>query len=150
MALEAKEKPWFPNIPNDGTVIMTNSTLLSTLGAITNMQTLITAGDLGTIVDSIAVNSTDSAAMFLYFAIIEGSTCKALFGLLVPAGSGDSSSATTVDGLSSVYASALPIDGNGKRYIRLKAGDTLSVGLKATITPAKTVTVTASGTDYED
>lgn len=149
MTLAAKNMPWFANIHKSGTYRFTDASTAGAMGVITNFQTIYTAGDLGAIVSGVSINSSDSAARVMLFAIKNGSTCIPLFMIPVPALSGTSSTVTAVDALSSTWASSMPIDGNGKRYIPLAEGEELVCAPDTTLTAAKFINVTALGADYE-
>lgn len=150
MALDLKEKPWFANKPNNSGYTFTNSSGVGTLGSNTNMQTLFTAGGDGSIVDSISISSTDTSAKEFFIAILNGTTCRPLWAISIPAGSGNSAAVLPVDGLSSTVASSMPIDQNGKRFIRLMPGELLVAAPIATLTSAKSVIFTVVGADYEN
>lgn len=116
----------------------------------TTKKTVYTAGADGTKLESIFVTNTDTAAYTLnvYFNI---SSTDYLIGTVnIPLSSGNTTSAPTVNLLSSAgnLGAVLNKDPNGNTYLYLQSGTVLKVATTGTVTSAKTVTLTAIGEDF--
>lgn len=147
-------KPAFANKPfnavGSGTAISAGS-----LGSDTNGVTVYTAPNtgaytIGSRIDHLVISTDDTTAVNVYIYILDGSTVIPLGIVNVPIQSGDLSTVASVDALSGIGVTILgsKLDASGKRYIDLKAGALLKFAVKASMTAAKKLYVSASGADY--
>lgn len=149
MALATNEKPIYARTPNNSVGIL-NAASAGALGADTNGVTVLTAGAAGSRVESIVINTDDTAIVNVFLYILNGSTVKPLGIVNVPLSSGNSASIPSVDALSGVGISLLGMktDPTGKRYLDLMIGDVLKASVLAGMTAAKKAHVTALALDY--
>lgn len=104
-------------------------------------QVLYTASANDSLIYSIigTSNASDVVVLYLYLdthLMGHGS---------ISSGAGHSDLKRTADLL---YNLTLPVDGNGNRFLGLKGGTQLKIGMKTTLLPGETVTITAIGEDY--
>ena len=114
----------------------------------TTAQTVFTAGAEDSVVKSINVASTDTAARVLSLFVNNGSSDILIGRVNIPANSGNNGTAATVDLLGGTLMPSLPYDANGKRVLPLPAGYILKAGTTTTVTSAQSITVTAMAEDY--
>jgi len=114
----------------------------------TTIKDLYTAGAEGSIIRSVTCVSDDTAAVNLRVFIYDGSSSIQIGTVNIPIASGTNGTASSVDVINMSSIPSLPLDGNGKRILLLKAGQKLQVAALATITALKTVTVSAIAEDY--
>lgn len=114
----------------------------------TTIKTLVTAGANGTKIDSINVASDDTAAKTLILYLNDGSVDYLLTWFNIPATSGFTTSIPSVALLQSTQWPSTDYDSNGNKVFFLKAGWKLNVQAQATLTTAKTMTITANGGDF--
>lgn len=103
------------------------------------------AGANDSAIKGIIISSDDTSARNMQLIAYDGATSYVLDTKAVPAGSGTDGTNAAVDGLGGSY---LPLDGTGKKFIPLEAGWSLYAAMLATITAAKTVTITLVIEDY--
>jgi hypothetical protein len=126
-----------------------NNQAVTITSADTTVQKLcFTAGTNDSDVKSITATSNDTAAINLQLFVTRGGTDYLLATINIPTLSGTNGTAVSIDILNATSIPSLPLDSAGKRYLPLKTGDTLKVGPIATMTAAKTCTVTVLGQDY--
>lgn len=116
----------------------------------TAWKTVYAAAADDAIVKGLAATSDDTAAINVRIGIdVAGAgTVRHIGTVNVPIASGTNGVANAVDLLNAIALPFLPVDRNGKRIIPLKAGDLLKVACLATMTAAKTLTVTAFAEEY--
>jgi hypothetical protein len=118
-----------------------------------SQKTVVTAGGNGSKVLSLYATSTDTSARDVQIAIVRSATTYILGTVSVPANSGNTNSAPTVDLLQTLASSPqlpagmLPIDNDGQHFLFVESGDTLVVLALTTVTAAKVVSVHS---DYGD
>lgn len=112
-------------------------------GDTTTQKTLYTASANDAIIKGILVASDDTAAVNLRVFVDIGGTAYQIGTVNIPIASGTNGTANAVDALNSTAMPGLPVDRNGKRVLPLAAGCILKVAALATVTSAKTVTVSA-------
>lgn len=148
MALSSAEKPKFANALLNGGAKLENATGACTVGSNTNTVTVVTAGANGAIIDSARILSTDSAARNVVLQVWDGVNARPLNTTNVPANSGTNGTAAVVDPLSGNNAAFAAINNQGKRYIRLKAGESIIAGVLVAVTAATAIWVAVSGADF--
>jgi hypothetical protein len=114
----------------------------------TTLKTLFTAGTDDSVVKSINVQSTDTAARVVNLYVNDGTTDFLIGSVNVPLSSGNTGTAATIDLLGGTLMPSLPYDANGKRILPLPAGDSLKVSSKTTITAATEITFVCMAEDY--
>jgi hypothetical protein len=114
----------------------------------TDLKTLYTAAANDAVLKSLAVVSNDTTAVNLRVFLTIGGTDYQIGTVNIPIASGTNGTANAVDVLNSTAMPFLPLDRNGKRILPLLAGTVLKVAALATVTAAKTVTVTAIVEEY--
>lgn len=128
--------PTFAKQPQNGKVQIANADAQ-------NQKTIYTAGANGSKVTALIAVSTDTSARDVQISITNGGTSFPLGTVSVPAGSGNSSSVTSVNLLNPAVLAGLAFDSDGNPYIHLISGDTLTVSALSTVTTAKLITVSA-------
>lgn len=114
----------------------------------TTTKTLVTAGANGSKIETINVASDDTAAKTLIFYLNDGTTDYLLTWINIPLTSGFLTTAPAVACLQSSQWPSTDYDSNGNKVFFLKAGWKLNVAAQATLTTAKTIHITASGSDF--
>ena len=111
----------------------------------TNLVSLFVAGANGSLIEAIAVTSTDTAAVELDLYLYDGAASFRLGSVTVPIGAGSNGGTTAAaDGLNQTELPWLRDD----LTLALAAGCTLKAAAHAAITSAKLVHVTVFGGDY--
>lgn len=77
-----------------------------------------------------------------------GSSDLYIGAVSIPITSGTTGAIAAVDLLSGTLFPNLPYDANGKRVLPLPAGYILKVSVQATVTAAKTISITCMAEDY--
>lgn len=108
---------------------------------------LISAASNDSLVKSIIVRSTDTAAQVLHLLLHDGSAAYSFAAVSIPAAAGNDGTTASVDLLASNLLPGLPVDNVGKRYIPLKTGYKLQCTLDA-INSTKHIIVVAFGEDF--
>jgi hypothetical protein len=111
----------------------------------TNQVSLFVAGANGSLIEAIAVSSTDTAAVELDLYLYDGAASFRLGSVTVPIGAGSNGGTTSAaDGLNQTELPWLRDD----LTLALAAGCTLKAAAHVAITSAKLVHVTVFGGDY--
>jgi hypothetical protein len=150
MSLQTYEKPnYFNTINNDGVII--DSTITAyTIGDAYNsskLKTVFTAGASGAIIDKFSLASTNASTLIVYILTYDGSVLKFKKAISVAANSGTDGTVAIADVLSSSNSPELPIDSNGKRYMRVKPNHTIVIGVAAAPASGKFLFGDISGMD---
>ena len=114
----------------------------------TTKKTLVTGGANGTKIEAINVASDDTASKNLQFYLSDGATDYLLTWVAIAATSGFT---TTVPSVAPLQSTQFPLnwfDANGNKCYMLKSGWSLKVAVSATMTTAKTMHITAIGSDF--
>jgi len=114
----------------------------------TTLKTLFTAGSNDSVVKSINVQSTDTAARVVNLYVNDGTTDFLIGAVNIPLSSGNNGTAATIDLLGGTLLPSLPYDANGKRIIPLPAGDILKVSCQTTVTATREITFVCMAEDY--
>lgn len=149
MSLASIEKAKFTNKPNNGVGVLTAATA-GAMGADTNGVVIYTPFTYGGRVESLILNTNDTAIVNVFIYILNGATVKPLGIVNVPLSSGNTAALPAIDALlgAGVTLRGLPLDVTGKPYIPLAPGDVLKMSCLANMTAAKICTATALGADY--
>lgn len=111
-------------------------------------KTIFTAGADGSLIEAIAITTTDTVANAILLRIKEGSNTYPLGHITVPASSGQG----TINAVSGLNRGNLPfvqVDANGNPVIKLEAGYTIEACLNANYTTAsRALYVTCLGGDF--
>lgn len=97
---------------------------------------------------AIAINSTDTVARDLIFAINDGSTDYPLHHVDIPIAAGTNGTANAVDALNVTNAPFIPFDHNGNRYFDLANGHSIKGKMIVAVTAATRIDVTIIGAEY--
>lgn len=130
-----KERPWYANVPK-------NYLAQIVAADTTNFVTVLTAPADGLLVDTLQVSNDDTVARTIQFGINKGSGAIAI-GQPISV-----TNAAQFDFLDGVRIVGLPINNQGKRFIRLEAGEILVARAGATVA-ANQVRIFASGVQFE-
>jgi len=114
----------------------------------TSYVTLYTSATNDSVVKSITVTTTDTAAVNLKVAVNDGTTDFLLGTVRVALASGTDGAVASVDILGSSLLPGLPRDLNNRTILPLKNGFILKVGCLATMTAAKQTDVLAVVEEY--
>lgn len=114
----------------------------------TTAATLYTVAANDAVVKSLTATTTDTSAVNLQIYINDGSTDYLLGTVRVAAASGTDGATAAVNLLSSSLIPGLPVDVNNRTILPLKYGHVLKVGCLATMTSARTTTITAVIEEY--
>lgn len=111
-------------------------------------KTIFTAGADGSLVEAIAITTTDTVAKVVLLAIYDGSTYREVGHISVPASSGRGTT-NAVSGMNKGNLPWLQVDANGNPVIKLETGYTLVAKLLADYTTTSSyVEVTCLGGDF--
>ena len=112
--------------------------------------TLYTAAADDAVIKALAGVSDSTAAITLRLGIdVAGAgTVRQIATVIIPIAAGTNGTAPAIDLLNSLDLPFLPVDRTGKRILPLKGGDILKAAALATITTAKTLTLTALVEEY--
>ena len=124
----------------------TNATFALTVGIV---KTLYTASANDSVIKSISVTSTDTAARIMTIYTQDSSNVvNYIASVNIPLGSGTASGTTAaVDMLSGLLIPGLPYDSNGKRVLPLKAGTKLIASVPA-VTASTIISVNVMAEEY--
>lgn len=130
-----KEKTYFANMPRNyfAQIVAADTT---------NWVTVLTAPADGLLVDMLNVANDDTVARTVQFGVQRGSTNNAI-GQPISV-----TNALQFDFLDGVRIVGLPINNQGKRFIRLEQGDILRVRAGATVA-ANQIRISVSGVQFE-
>lgn len=107
-------------------------------------------GGGGALVDQLKISSNDSVARVAVIAIKESSVIKHLGAINIPINSGTNGTVVAVDALDNSVIKGLPLNSQGKRYIRLLPGQSLVIGTLVAVTASTRVTADCSGMEFLD
>jgi len=142
MAFQQNAAPTFPRQPNVGSVTITAAET-------TTLETVYTAGANGSKILGMIISSIDTANRDIVVNRVTSTpTTYQLYTVPVPLSSGTADGVAAVNGMNPTYAAGLPVDNDGNPFIYLASGDTLQVNALATLTTAKTVSVTVFAVDF--
>lgn len=110
--------------------------------------TLYTVAANDAVVKSLTATTTDTSAVNLMIYINDGSTDYLLGTVRVAAASGTDGATAAINLLASTLLPGLPADLNNRAVLPLKFGHVLKIACLATMTAAKTTTVTAIIEEY--
>lgn len=122
------------------------ATALGIDGTADNAKTCYTPGAYGGMVESLLINTNDTAAVNVFIYLLNGATVVPLGIANVPATSGNSATVPNVDGILAI--NGLPVNAAGKKYIPIKAGMVLKVAVLAAMTANKILLASTTGLDY--
>lgn len=148
--LQEKNKPVFGTIPYGDAIGFTDASAAHTYNVNTNLTVVLTGDQKGVICDSLYIVSNDSVARTVSIYIRDGAVLRLIGVFIVAAGSGTNGTALPVDVLSNANSPHLPISNQGKRYIRLLAGEEIVAGILAATSAGKFVNVVASSTIIDE
>ena len=116
----------------------------------TTLKTLATGGTNGTKIEWISVSSTDTTARDVQFWLSDGTTNYLLNTITDDITAGFVTSTTVVPKSVFNYQQMgfLTYDANGNKYLYLKSGWSIKVGVLVAVTSAKNVYVIAQGADF--
>jgi hypothetical protein len=114
----------------------------------TTAKTVATGAANGSKIESLIVESTDTAARDIQVIINISSTAYQLTQISIPAGSGSNNSTPCVDVLKHAQFPGLASDALGNKYIYLANGNTLQIAMATTVTAGKQINVFAQGGDF--
>lgn len=111
---------------------------------------LMTAGSNGSIVESLNISSTDSAANQVFVYLNDGSVnhLLAIVAIAALAGGNGTGATPALDVLRSGIIPGLPVDANGNYIMYVPSGYSIKIGANTTITSGKTWDAVAMGSDY--
>lgn len=148
---ELKERPWFANVVRTAYGEIANAQGGSAIDSQSNYVDLITAAGDGLLVDGVIVTSNDSAARVVILAVKVGSAYRPIGAVNVAANSGTNGTAVSIDMLSGAVLVGLPINNQGKRFLRLASGEALAFKVTSAVTNTAGMAVrcTVSAVQYE-
>ena len=114
----------------------------------TTYRTLFTAGTNDSYIEDVTACSDDTSTRYVTLALDDGASQYPICTTMVIAGSGTDGINGSIDLLNYGTAAGLPLNANGKRYIKLATGWSLKVKVITTMTAAKTMYVTMQGEDF--
>jgi hypothetical protein len=150
MALTGSEKARFATALTNGEAAFTSADAANTLHAAANAKQVIAAGAYGTLIDNLVLYSNDTVQRTAYVYLYDGANVQLFLSINVPPNSGTDGSTAAVDCLNNSNSPFQPINNQGKRYLRLKAGQSIYVGFSAQLTSGKVAYARAAGLDYVD
>jgi hypothetical protein len=126
---------------------LTSKTIQFAPGDTTTEKTLITAGSVGTKVQSILAVSTDTSNRDIQLYISVGGTDLLIGTIQIPLGAGNTNSVPTINLLASAQ---IPwnTDAQGNKFIYLPATGLLRAAMGTTITAAKVVNLFCMCEDF--
>ena len=122
------------------------ATALGVDGIAADAKVCYTAGAYGGICESIIVSINDTAAVNVFVYKLDGATVHPLGIVNVPINSGNLGTAYAVDIVSTLVG--LPINSVYRKYIPLKAAQTIKVAVLAAMTLNKVLFASATGVDF--
>jgi len=127
---------------------VTNASATLTSADTTAWKTIYTASEDDAVLKMLSAVSDDTAAINLRIGIDTGGTVYQIATVNIPINSGANGVVNAVNLLNRAALPYLPIDGVGNPYLPLKAGSILKVATLATITAARTLTVSSASEEY--
>lgn len=146
-----RERPWFANVVKTAYGEIANAQGGSAIDSQSNYIDLITAGGVGLLIDALILTSNDSSARAVVIARKIGGTYRPIGAVNVAANAGTNGTTASVDALSGAILAGLPINNQGKRYIRLENGQALAFKVTSAVTNTAGMAVRASvsGVQFE-
>jgi len=133
-------QPSFISIPKNPSASFANADA-------SNFKTIMSAGTLGSRLDSLFVSNSDTANAYVLQLAIQKSSVNYIIGeISVPIGAGTNSSAKSVAALNATDIPGLAFTEAGALY--LESGAILVGKMKSTVAGANTVQVVGVGGDY--
>lgn len=130
----------YPKQPMNGRVQIVNADAQA-------QKTIYTAGANGSKLTSLLAVSTDTSSRDVQISITNGGTSYPIGTVTIPAGAGNTGGVAAQNILGGLVG--LAVDSDGNFYIHLQSGDTLTASALATVTTAKTITVsTPTAADF--
>lgn len=129
----------------NGTSWTVPATLLGNDGTATGATVVYTAGAYGGVCESLMASTNDLAAVNVFVYILSGSSVQPLGLVNVPLSSGNANGVANVDLINGLIG--LPVNSMNKKYIPLKANQSIKVSVLAAMTANKCLWVRSSGTD---
>jgi hypothetical protein len=127
---------------------VTNASATLTSADTTTWKTIYTASEDDAVLKMLSAVSDDTAAINLRIGVDIGGTVFQIATVNIPTNSGANGTANAVNLLNRAALPFLPIDGVGNPYLPLKAGSILKVAPLATMTAARTLTVSSASEEY--
>ena len=113
-----------------------------------NTKTLVTGATNGTKIESINVATTDSSSHDVQVVLTISSVTYLLATISIPANSGNTNSAPSVDLLRSGQWPSLSYDACGNRILYVASGAVLGIKSTTTVSTSKEIDVLAIGGDF--
>jgi hypothetical protein len=151
MTILKKEKVYVANILRTGFGEIANAQGGSAIDSQSNYVDLITASGEGLLIDAIVLTSNDSANRTVIIARKVSGTYRPIGAVQVLANAGTNGTTASVDALSGAIIAGLPINAQGKRFLRLESGQALAFKVTAAVTNTAGMAVRASvsGVQFE-
>lgn len=152
MSLAAVNIPKYATVLNSGVCQLgtgastVGATALGVDGIAADAKVCYTAGAYGGRVESLMINTNDTAAVNVLVYCLDGSTVHPLGIVNIPLSSGNAANVLNVDAFSVLMG--LPVNEVGRKYIPLRAGMTLKVAVLAAMTANKSLWAKTTGVDY--
>ena len=146
-----KERPWFANVMKTAHGEITNAQGGSAIDSQSNYVDLITAAGDGLLIDAVVLTSNDSAARVVIISRKVSGTYRPIGAIQIAANAGTNGTTASIDALSGAIIAGLPINAQGKRFIRLENGQALAfkVTTAVTNTAGMAVRASVSGVQYQ-
>lgn len=107
-----------------------------------------TAGADGGRINSLVIQSTDTAIRDIKLFITDAAVDFPIGTVRIPASAGNNGTTASVNALAAALLPGLPLDSNGNPYIQLEGTAKLRGAMLVTITAATQVTVNALGENF--
>jgi len=115
----------------------------------TTKKTLMTGGAQGSIIESINLTNTDTAAAYAIQLFINDTVTDHLIGTVnVPISSGNVAGTPSIDMLRSGQIPGLVFDSNGNPVLFVKASYIVKIASLTTVAATKAIDCVACGSDY--
>jgi len=126
------------------------ATALGVDGNAADAKACYTAGAFGGMVESLIMNTNDTAAVNVLVYELNGSTIIPKGIVNIPANSGNIGTVAAVNALAGIGVTLIgfPINANGKAYIPLRPNSQLKVATLGAMTANKCLWASADGVDY--
>jgi hypothetical protein len=153
MSLAAVNLPKYASVLNRGVGVLgtgastVGATAIGVDGSAADAKVCYTAGAFGGICESIIVSTDNSAALVgIIVYILDVATVNPLGTVSVPLSSGSTAAAPAADIINGLPG--LPINSVYKKYIPLKANQTIKIASVSALTANKYIWVSTSGVDF--
>jgi len=144
--------PVYVQAPQLWACALLNSTGAFTFAAnsnvVTNLVSVLAAGTNGSKIEAINVSTTDTSPNTLQLLVLQASVLYVLTTVSIPAQSGFTTSAPSVNILANAQFPGLSYDSQGNKYFYMPSGTTLYAGTTSIVTSAKQVSVVAIGGNF--